>query len=90
MPNQQTAALQDACHRVSIAEDGKKLKIVMKEDRDLNFHSSWLRHNCRCSECHSQVFGQRKLAMEDLLGNVDLATLKIESVEIQGTHMYST
>ena len=80
---QKTAFAEDGSPRIAIAEDGKKLKLAWKGDREWSFHSMWLRHNCRCRECLSP-HGQKTAALEHSFRKGVSTNFKIGSVYLEG------
>ena len=68
---------------VTVAEEGSKVELAWDDGRHLRFHSTWLRHNCQCSECLSP-HGQKTW---QLLGSYRKATasgLRVGSANLQG------
>ena len=80
---QKSNFVEDGFPRFTIAEDGKKLKLAWKGDREWSFHSMWLRHNCRCSECLSP-HGQKTAALEHSFRKGVSTNFKIGSVYLEG------
>ena len=59
--------------------DGGKVLHLSSEDKGLEMHAVWLRHNCQCPECVSSS-GQKTIDPEML----DPSTIAISSVELSG------
>lgn len=68
---------------IAIAEDGKKLKLAWEGDREWSYHSVWLRHNCRCSECLSP-HGQKTAVLEHSFRNGISSNFTISSAQLKG------
>ena len=74
-----TNTLCQTAVNVSIAEDGKKLQLLIEGEPERRYHSIWLRHNCQCPQCFSH-----DVYMSQVHPNELSTDIKVESVELKG------
>ena len=61
---------------VSVAEDGNKLHLLTEGELERRYHSVWLRHNCRCTECLSPT------SWQNIVHHTHLMDLKITDANL--------
>ena len=65
------ASLQQSV-QVTVSEDRKNLKLLCEGEPERRFHGIWLRHHCRCSQCHNWQ------------SIIDGRNIKVKSANIEG------
>ena len=84
VPNLLRAAVNESAPpSVTVAEGGKKVELTWNDNEQWRFHSVWLRHNCRCSECLSP-YGQKTAVLVESFRRAVAQDIRIESAHLQG------
>ena len=77
------AVAQGASPVVTVAEKGNKIELSWDDGRHWRFHSTWLRHNCQCSECLSPQ-GQKTWQLFESYRKAIASGLRVGSAQLRG------
>ena len=71
-------SLSSDTHAVNLTQDGRRMELLCDTDAKRIYHGVWLRHNCRCPECYSEVTNMLKLRICEVSKCKEIVSARID------------
>lgn len=65
-----------------ISSDKQHVLLDDGNGEPVSFHSSWLRHNCHCSECKQPYSGQKAIVVSELKPSYTIASIRLDEHDV--------